>query len=83
MFHLMTKIIFSSQEDITHEIWRKNSVNFRQKTLEIEVIKLIISNMICQNLNKDEMENLLETKFQSITNEFLKIIYVGIVQDHT
>ena len=27
MFHLMTKIIFSSQEDITHEIWRKK---FRQ-----------------------------------------------------
>ena len=61
----------------------KKSVNSRQKTLEIEVIKLIISNMICQNLNKDEMENLLETKYQSITNEFLKIIYVGIIQDHT
>ena len=60
MFHLMTKIIFSSQEDITHEICQN-----------------------CQNLNKDEMENLLETKYQSITNEFLKIIYVGIVQDHT
>ena len=63
MFHLMTKIIFSSQEDITHEICQ-NCQN-------------------CQNLNEDEMENLLETKYQSITNEFLKIIYVGIVQEHT
>ena len=75
--------IFIARRYNTWNLERKKSVNSRQKTLEIEVIKLIISNMICQNLNKDEMENLLETKYQSITNEFLKIIYVGIVQDHT
>ena len=50
MFHLQTKIIFLSQEDITHEICRKK---FRQFPIED------IGNLSkCQNLNKDEMENL-------------------------